>query len=390
MQLVKIVLLSLSLWIMSVRQTSAMNSTADEIPKLNPVFYSDSHSDSANKSDYAKNTLFDQLSARNIEFDSLQPRSDLSSFELTSLRTADSNLTTRSFCNPEYYRRYINYDRNHTTTETSTASMSAADNSTLNSRSRFFRHHGRTRDFFNRTLPTISSDFRHFNTCDSLCNMFVALGGAAVLANTSLDRDFRNWFCRNISRPNSSNKSVDDFNSFTKEFGEIPVIAIFTLSAAGYKLFPRIFPNCESKESTFGEYATQVFRGYLVGTPANLLGQLFVGAGRPSNGSSAWFKGRYNGVSGHAFVGAVPFITAAQMTDNLWLKFILYICSTFTAVSRIYEDSHYLSQSLFGWYIAYLSARAISKTEGKKLSRGLTIFPIIEKEKAGIGFVFKF
>ncbi|MDR1477904.1 MAG: phosphatase PAP2 family protein [Planctomycetaceae bacterium] len=246
------------------------------------------------------------------------------------------------------------------------------------------------REYFRRKFPRMSSDFRNFNSCDSLGNLFFAFGGAAVFANTSLDNDFRNWLYRNVKRPNENNKALTDFNAFAKEFGEIPVILIFALSTAGYKLFPYICPKRETKQSIFGEYVTTVSRGYLVGAPANLLGQLFVGAGRPSNGSSFWFKGKYNGVSGHAFVGAVPFIAAAQMTENWWFKFIFYTCSLFTATSRVYEDSHYLSQAFLGWYIAYLSVRATSKTEGKKLPRGLTIFPIIEKENTGIGVMYKF
>jgi membrane-associated phospholipid phosphatase len=240
-----------------------------------------------------------------------------------------------------------------------------------------------------RNFPLLCSDLRNFNSSDSLGNLFVAFGGAAILANTSLDSDFRNWFHRRIIRQ-KVNSSLNNFNVFTKKFGEMNVIAFFVLSTACYKFFPSIFPKYKTDRFTFGNYATMVTRGYIVGLPSILLGQLFVGAGRPFSETSFWFKGKYNGVSGHAFVGAIPFITAAQVTDNLFLKCIFYLCSAFTAASRIYDDAHYLSQSLLGWYIAYLSIRAVSKTEGKPIYRGLTIFPIIEKESTGAGIIFKF
>jgi membrane-associated phospholipid phosphatase len=240
-----------------------------------------------------------------------------------------------------------------------------------------------------QSFPLLCSDLRNFNSSDSLGNLFVAFGGAAILANTSLDSDFKNWFHRRIIRQ-KVNSSLNNFNVFTKKFGEINVVAFFVLSTACYKFFPSIFPKYKIGQFTFGNYVTMGTRGYIVGCPSILLGQLFVGAGRPASGTSFWLKGKYNGVSGHAFNGAIPFITAAQITDNLFLKCIFYLCSTFTAASRIYDDAHYLSQALLGWYIAYLSIRAVSKTEGKQIYRGLTIFPIIEKESTGAGIIFKF
>ncbi|MDR1291608.1 MAG: phosphatase PAP2 family protein [Planctomycetaceae bacterium] len=318
------------------------------------------------KNNYAKVKLFDRLSVRNISNIISEPPQFVDSNSTSLVLTSSANL------NLEQYK------------------TSTVEDSEFIMRGKLSDCRCRVRDYFRRRFPYLCSDFRNFNSCDSLGNLFVAFGGAAVLANTSLDGDFRNWFYRNIKRPNANNKGLHDFNAFSKEFGEIPIILIFALSTAGYKLFPYLCPKRETHKSIFGEYVTLVSRSYLIGTPANLLGQLFVGAGRPSSGSSFWFKGKFNGVSGHSFVGAVPFITAAQMTDNLWFKCIFYTCSFFTATSRIYEDSHYLSQALLGWYIAYLSVRAVSKTEGKKLPRGLTIFPIVEKESTGVGLVFRF
>jgi membrane-associated phospholipid phosphatase len=248
--------------------------------------------------------------------------------------------------------------------------------------------------FFDRKFPDLLSDYRNFYfNRESIGGLFIALGGAAVLANTSLDQDFENWFGRNIRQPNSDNHSLNKFNEFTKTFGETPVILFFALSTIGYKLLPNLSIYSESgfaQKSLFGEYVTRVSRGYLIGTPLNLVGQAFIGAGRPSSGTSAWFKGSFNGVSGHAFVGAVPFITAAQMTDNFWLKCVLYTCSTFTGISRIYDNAHYLSQALLGWYLAYLASCAVAKTERKKFQQNFRLFPIIDNDSAGIGIIAKF
>ncbi|MDR2169046.1 MAG: phosphatase PAP2 family protein [Planctomycetaceae bacterium] len=384
---------------------------------------------------YGKRAFFDRLSVGGIEVGLLRSGSNyavdlggsnLSMFELTSLSVASEPQQTAAFYNSNNYR-YINYDPqrhsslsvNHATNNPAAlnhaaVNPAAANPASVNSascnlfscdmfgvssssggRGKFFRRRGCFSGYFSGRFPRMCSDFRNFNSCDSLGNLFVAFSGAALLANTAMDVNFNNWFNKNIVKSGVGEKYLDDFSAFSKGFGELHTILFFALSAAGYRYSNRFFPyfgqqSHEPKQSDFGYYATMVVRSYLVGVPVNLLGQLFIGAGRPSSETSHWFKGKYNGLSGHAFVGATPFIVAAQMTDNLWFKCIFYICSTFTGASRIYEDSHYLSQALLGWYIAYLSVRAISKTEGKKITRGLTIFPIIEKEKAGLGIIFKY
>jgi membrane-associated phospholipid phosphatase len=70
-----------------------------------------------------------------------------------------------------------------------------------------------------------------------------------------------------------------------------------------------------------------------------------------------------NGVSGHAFVGALPFLAAADMVESPLAKGALYVCSTFVGFSRMTDDAHYPSQVFLGWYMAWASARAVSATE---------------------------
>jgi hypothetical protein len=245
-------------------------------------------------------------------------------------------------------------------------------------------------DFCKYKFQVVKSDYRNFYNFSTLGNLAIAIGGASILANTPLDQDFRNWFQRSFVDVNSGKKSVVMLSNFAKEFGEVPLMLFFVGTSLGYELLPFIWLPVDSTRSSFGKFTTLVTRAYLVGTPTNLLGQYILGGGRPTSGTSKWFNGKYNGISGHAFAGAIPFITAAQMTDNFWIKSIFYICSTFTMLSRIHDDAHYISQGLLGWYIAYLAVRAVSQSEGRKLPKGLTLFPIIEKNNVGAGFIYKF
>jgi hypothetical protein len=82
-------------------------------------------------------------------------------------------------------------------------------------------------------------------------------------------------------------------------------------------------------------------------------------------------------------------MTAAQMSDKPCIKGLFYVLSTFPAWSRVNDDSHYLSQVVLCWYLAYLSVRAVSATEGHgHLPRGLTLFPVCDGS-VGIGLLYQ-
>jgi hypothetical protein len=239
--------------------------------------------------------------------------------------------------------------------------------------------------FGSRERDRIFTDYANLYNRHNVKNFGVVLLGAGVLANTEMDGNFRNWYQDRV-RSNSS----DDHARGAKIFGEgqyfIPVMAV---SAFTYR-FLQEKPGMP--ESFGGKFADRTFRGYLVGAPTLLLLQPILGAGRPTMGPSYWRPFRNaNAVSGHTFIGAVPFITAAQMTDKPCVKGLLYALSGFTAWSRVNDDAHYLSQAILGWYLAYLSVRAVSATDEKRLlPRGLTIFPVSEAGSSGIGLYYQF
>lgn len=261
---------------------------------------------------------------------------------------------------------------------------------------------GWCRDRLKYGVTRIVSDYRNLYNGHNLLNFGVALGGAAILANTSMDRDFRNWFLREsdakVSRYGTpdGHGNVTKFSWTAKGLGEPYIVGLFAVSALGYCLTED--SDLGRGQPLFGEYVMRTTRAYLAGFPALFLGQYTLGAGRPTRGAfrenkgeSNWhfFNGDMAGMSGHAFIGAMPFITAAQMTDNYWLKGVFYTCSTFSAWSRLYWDAHYLSQVFLGWYVAYLSVRAVSKTEGTRLPKGLTVFPVCDGDGVGFGVSFR-
>ncbi|MGL4942075.1 MAG: phosphatase PAP2 family protein [Thermoguttaceae bacterium] len=218
-------------------------------------------------------------------------------------------------------------------------------------------------------------DYKNFYSRDSLLNLGVMVGVHAIISNTSMDQNFRNWYQKDVR-----SKGTDDVSSFFKVFGEgkylIPTVIVGDLTyryLQEYELLPK-------PESCIGEFFSETTRTYLVGGPVLLVGQYAIGAGRPNEhgpNSSHWnpFSDN-NSISGHAFIGATPFLVAAQQSKRWWVKAIFYTGSLMTPISRINDDAHYLSQAMFGWYLAYLCVRATGETDGIQLRRGLTLFPI--------------
>ena len=242
-----------------------------------------------------------------------------------------------------------------------------------------------SRQFGNQSRDRIFDDFGNLYNQEKAISFGIVLLGAGVVANTSMDSNFQNWHNKHIR-----SNCTDDFAKVAKFPGEGQIfIPIMAASAIAYRFCQAkwSFSNC-----TLGEFADRTARGYLVGAPTLLLLQPALGAGRPTMGSSHWhpFR-RANAVSGHAYIGAIPFITAAQMTDKPVMKGLFYALSTFCAWSRVNDDAHYLSQAVLGWYLAYLSVRAVTTTESRRrLPCGLTIFPVSDADLVGVGVHYRY
>ena len=239
--------------------------------------------------------------------------------------------------------------------------------------------------FGSRERDRIFTDYCNLYNCNNVMNFGVALLGTGVLANTKMDANFQRWYGNHI-RSNFTN----DFSKGAKIFGEgLYFLPTMTAAALTYRFWQEKqgLPDCQ-----LGNFTDRTFRGYLVGAPTLLIGQFALGGDRPRDGSSYWRPFQQDhGISGHAFIGAVPFITAAQMTDQPYAKGVFYVLSTFTAWSRVNEDAHYLSQIMLGWYLAYLSVRAVSATEERRpLPRGLTLFPVSDNRSMGVGIHYQF
>lgn len=203
------------------------------------------------------------------------------------------------------------------------------------------------REKFIFDVTALKSDYANFYLdTTNLIMLGAGITGAAALANTSADREIQEYY-RDQIRSNATN----DASKILKLPGEVLITIPLLLSA-------HLLDN-----GPVGTWAGRSLRAFFLGGPAAFVLQRVTGAGRPEDGDSHWEPfSDSNGVSGHAFTGAVAFITAAKMQQNLYLKGLFYAASPLAALSRINDDKHFFSQAALGWYMAYLSASAVDKT----------------------------
>lgn len=221
-------------------------------------------------------------------------------------------------------------------------------------------------------------DYKSFYSLDRITRLGIGFGVGAVGANTNIDTQVQNWYQDNIR-----SKRTDDFSKTVKVFGEGKYLIPLSLLSASINYF-----DAESPVGVWGVYTS---RAYLTGTPALLLMQKITGASRPgeTDHDSKWrpFDDN-NGVSGHAFMGAIPFLTLANMyDDNKVVKYLAYAASFATAWSRVNDDSHYLSQAALGWYMAFESVDAVFDADREK--KNISITPMIGRDSYGVSVQMK-
>ncbi len=224
-----------------------------------------------------------------------------------------------------------------------------------------------------RIIETVINDYKSFYSGDRLFRMGIGFGIGALYANTNIDHEIQNWYQDDIG-----SSTTDDMYDIFKEFGERQFLLPITAVAAALK-----FVETDSPIANWGAYS---LRAYATGTPALLLMQRATGGSRPGETThkSHWrLFDDDNGVSGHGYVGAVPFLTIARMNeDNKPVKYLAMLASTFTAWSRINDNAHYFSQAHLGWYLAYESVDAVFDADAKR--QGLTIIPVVSPDIFGV------
>jgi len=211
-----------------------------------------------------------------------------------------------------------------------------------------------------RGYEAVKTDFGNFYLDRAnLTRLGIGVAVAAVFANTGMDQYIRDKY-QSSTRSHVTDQATKIFNISGTELVLVTVPVYIGTYGAGLWLH----------NPTMEEWAQKSLRATVVGGPALVFLATATGGDRPTEGDSHWkpFQ-NIHGVSGHAYIGAVPFITAAKMSENPYQKALFYGLSTFTGLSRINDDEHYFSQVALGWYLAYLSCAVVAKGSDRQEGR---------------------
>ncbi|NBT13082.1 MAG: phosphatase PAP2 family protein [Planctomycetia bacterium] len=225
----------------------------------------------------------------------------------------------------------------------------------------------------------VLEDYRNFYDCESLVCLTAAFGAGALMANTGFDTTMQAAWQRGVEPTD-----LGTFFRGCKDIGE----GRYALGVFGAAALTGLALEGRPGGDIVGEWGSRSLRMFIVGAPPVYVLQLATGASRPIDHSSAGSQWKPftddNGVSGHAFVGAIPFLAAADMVESPVAKGALYVCSTFVGFSRMTTDSHFPSQVFLGWYLAWASSRAVSDTEMHFAGMEVSVVPLPMADLGGL------
>ncbi|HZZ73906.1 MAG TPA: phosphatase PAP2 family protein [Pirellulales bacterium] len=231
-----------------------------------------------------------------------------------------------------------------------------------------------------RLFGDVKSDFVNFFSGENLAIMGVGFGVGLAFADTTLDQKIRDSYQSHAG--STAHRVLHRFKFYGTGQYVVPVMAVAAVSEY-------FWPDTLVGEY-FGAWGENSLRALLIGSGPMLVMQRVTGAGRPSSygHASKWsFWNDNNGVSGHAFVGGVAFMSAAQLTDNWFLKTSFYALSLMPGISRISDDAHYTSQVFLGYMLAYVACSAVDLTNFQ--SEHMALVPLEAENTTGIGIEFR-
>ncbi|MFO7652865.1 MAG: phosphatase PAP2 family protein [Candidatus Krumholzibacteriia bacterium] len=176
-----------------------------------------------------------------------------------------------------------------------------------------------------------------------------ALAGAGALAYSGLDEDLETWHAR---RRGPGSDVVARAAKLQGERFWFLAWATATALDAGWR------------SSAFTRWGRKNFEAMLVGLPTLWTLQYGLGSARPDHegASPRWtpLEGHY-AASGHTFMAAVPWLNLARRLGHPSARATAGVLSTVTGWSRLNDRSHYPSQVLLGWMVAWNATGSASE-----------------------------
>lgn len=210
-------------------------------------------------------------------------------------------------------------------------------------------------------------DYASFYTATRWTRIGTAFGVGAVIANSSIDQNLFNAYQEHVR-----SATTDDIARAVKPLGDLRYLLPVALGAL-------VADGGWDAPQGAGRWATDVMRAVVVGGPATLALQRVTGGSRPGETThdSQWRPLHdANGVSGHAFIGAIPWLVMGRLADPGFWRYAAYAASTLAALSRVNDAAHYPSQIVLGWYLAWESVDTVTTDPAKVSAWRLTPLPV--------------
>ncbi len=230
------------------------------------------------------------------------------------------------------------------------------------------------------TFKLIKCDYKHYYTKRNLFGLGLGVAVSSIFANSDLDQNIANWYQKSV-RSHTTNALS---NLLTPLGPQIFPLYIGTALIGGAMVRAH-------KSGTLYTWSMDTIRSFVVGVPPALLLQASLGPTRPSSPSPhsdwKWFHGNENvGLSGHAFAGAIPFLVAADMSENNVVRYGLYFASTLVGLARINDNQHYFSQVFLGWWVANSAVKVVMQPNHRQK---VLISPMLIPNGVGLCFSIK-
>ncbi|MDP4174098.1 MAG: phosphatase PAP2 family protein [Bacteroidota bacterium] len=219
----------------------------------------------------------------------------------------------------------------------------------------------------------------HYNSSDWL-TLGSVLGGTAVAFLA--DKEIRNMALRNHSH------SLDNITKIGKTYGEAYTGAIISGVVYAGGLFSG---DNEIRETGRMLFETLAYAGIITTVAKSIIGR-----SRPYTNEGAF---RYRGFqfktettslpSGHATVAFAVSSVLASRIDNLYASIGLYGLASLTVVQRIYDDKHWLSDTILGASIATIVGKTIVHYGEKRDKQDAKVFLYPSFSPMGNGFALQ-
>jgi len=227
---------------------------------------------------------------------------------------------------------------------------------------------------------------------------FLLVGGAAVLTGILIATDESSY--REIKNFQSKNKWVDDLSPKITKLG----LGEWNLGIAGAFYFSGLLlKDKKAKETARLTLMTFIHTGVVVQVGKHLCGRQ-----RPSveNGQDHWwgpsgfFKryeknqlSKYDAFpSGHTItIFGTATVIAEMYKKTVWVPILSYTAASLCGLSRITEDTHWLSDVFVGAVLGYAIGKYVVKKRNRLSSdRQLTFYPVANPHQMGIGLQYLF